>query len=168
MSPLRHTLLALVCTSTLIAQEPSPRHTELDPLWLKLSIHSQNAGHRITDLGVDTDAPIPNAFKHEIQAIDSLLNQLVKKGALKKNHFKLKPKLDLKDSLIQAVGVFIEKASQQYGYYVVLEMMDIGTRQRTLPFDDKAPVVLNVRMPEALLLEFEKLLEKNGFKHLGK
>jgi len=161
---LRHTLLALVCSSTLIAQEPSPAHTDLDPLWLKLSIHSQNAGHRITSLGVDTEEPLPDAFKKEIQTIDSLLDQLVKKGILKKHSFQLKPKLDLKDSLIQSVSAFVEKVSQRYGYYVVLEMMDIGTRQRTLPFDDKAPVLLNVRMPEPLLLEFEKLLKKHGYK----
>ena len=164
MSLLNHTILSILCAGTLLAQSPTPNHAELAPIWLKISIHSQNAGHRIHNLGVDAGPPNSAAFKKEIKAIDSLLDQLVTKGVLKKHHFKLKPQLDLQDSLIQAVGQFIDKASQQYGHYVVLEMMDIGTRQRTKEFDDKAPVVLNVRMPEKLLKQFEKLLQKNGFK----
>lgn len=164
MSHLHTTLLTLFCATTLMAQEPTPQHPDLSPLWLKLSIHSQNAGHRLHDLGVDTESPHSAAFKKEIKAIDSLLDQLVTKGVLKKHHFKLKNQLDLEESLINAVGEFVKKASKKYGYYVVREMMDIGTRQRTKKFDDKAPVILNVRMPEKLLKEFEQLLHKNGLR----
>jgi hypothetical protein len=155
--------LTFFCVVSLRAQEPTPTHKELDPLWMKVSIHAQNAAHRISMQGVDVAAPDPKDYQKEIKAIDRLLDQLVEKGVLKKHHFKLKPKLDLQDSLVQAVSEFMEKASARYGYYVVLEMMDCGTRQRTLPFDEKAPVVLNVRMPEKLLLEFEALLKKHEF-----
>jgi len=163
MFKLTHLLIALIFAGTLGAQEPTPNHKELDPLWMKISIHAQNAAHRISMQGADTEAPAPKAYQKEIVAIDGLLDQLVAKGVLKKHHFQLKPKLDLQDSLIQAVSEFMEKASARYGYYVVLEMMDCGTRQRTLPFDEEAPVILNVRMPEKLLKEFETLLKKHGF-----
>ncbi len=159
-----YSLLTLfVLASTLSAQEPTPQHKELDPLWMKISIHAQNAAHRIISQGVDTGAPKAEDYKKEIVAIDKLLDQLVAKGILKKHTFKLKPKLDLRDSLIEDVSKFIEKASDRYGFYVVLEMMDVGTRQRTLPFDEKAPVILHARMPEKMLLEFEALLKKHGY-----
>jgi len=156
-------LAALLGLSSLYAQEPTPKHKDLDPIWMKIAIHSQNAAHRINMQGEDSGPLDPKDFKKEITAINSLLDQLVAKGILKKHTFKLKPKLDLQDSLIQDVSKFIDKVSNRYGYFVVLEMMDIGARQRTLPFDEKAPVILNVRMPEKLLLEFEALLKKHGY-----
>lgn len=54
--------------------------------------------------------------------------------------------------------------AQAYGYYVGRKMMDVGARQQLKEFDDKAPVVLNVRMPEKLLAEFATLLHKSDLR----
>jgi len=156
-------LAFLLFTGALGAQTPTPQHKELDPIWMKISIHAQNAAHRIQMQGVDTGALDAKTYHKEIVAINELLDQLVSKGILKKQTFTLKPKLEIKDSLIQDVGEFIDKLADRYGIYVVFEMMDVGLRQRTLPFDEKAPVILNVRMPEKMLIEFEALLKKHGY-----
>lgn len=158
------TLLTIICSGSLLADAPKPSSNELDPVWLKLSILSQNAGHQIHMLGVDSDEPNTASFKKTIQSIDTQLDLLVTKGVLKKKTFQLKPQLDLEESLIESVGKFMEKAAEKYGYYVVREMMDVGTRQRLKEFDDQAPVILNVRMPEKLLKELETLLKKSGGK----
>jgi hypothetical protein len=115
-------------------------------------------------LGVDNGESGTKGFKKDIAAIDSLLDQLVSKGVLKKQQFILKPQLDLEESLIVAGTQLIEKAAPQYGYYVVREMMDVGARQQLKEFDEDAPVILNVRMPEKLLAEFAALLNKSGLK----
>lgn len=115
-------------------------------------------------LGVDTGESGTKGFKKDIAAIDTLLDQLVSIGALKKQQFVLKPQLDLEESLIEAGRKLIEKASPQYGYYVVREMMDVGARQQLKEFDDKAPIVLNVRMPEKLLAQFASLLQKSNLR----
>lgn len=168
---LKHIILLVALSAGAIIAEPSPStplsaHKPLyltsTPTWMRLSIVSQNAGHKIHMLGVDTGEPRAKAFAKEIKTIDTLLDQLVAKGLLKKETFQLKARLDLEESLIMAVGEFMEKASEQYGYYVIREMMDVGTRQKMKPFDDQAPVILNVRMPEKLLKELEALLKKNG------
>ena len=168
---LKHTLiLSILIASTALAEPPStatpsadkPLYLTSTPTWMHLSIVSQNAGHKIHMLGVDADEVSKKSFAKDIATIDTLLNQLVAKGLLKKQTFHLKPQLDLDESLIMAVGEFAEKASEKYGIYVVREMMDVGTRQRLKPFDDQAPVVLNVRMPAKLLKELKVLMLKNG------
>ena len=63
--------MALIFASTLGAQEPTPKHKDLDPLWMKVSIHAQNAAHRIEMQGADTGAPNPKAYRKEISAINS-------------------------------------------------------------------------------------------------
>jgi len=157
-------LLVIFCSLNLHAAPPKTISNEFGTLWLNLSIHSQNAGHKIHTLGVDTGESSSKGFKKEIAAIDTLLDQLVAKGVLKKQQFVLKPHLDLEESLIVAGTKLIEKAAPQYGYYVVREMMDVGARQQLKDFDDQAPVILNVRMPEKLLAEFAALLNKSGLK----
>lgn len=168
MKLIKLTLLAAICSGNLLAKPPIEARTPLyltdTPTWLHLSIVSQNAGHKIQMLGVDADEPDTRQFAQDIKTIDTLLDRLVEKGLLKKKTFRLKPQLDLEESLIMAVGKFVEKASEKYGYYVVREMMDVGTRQRLKEFDEEAPVVLNVRMPEHLLKELETLLKKKGAK----
>ncbi|NWK55210.1 hypothetical protein HW115_06285 [Verrucomicrobiaceae bacterium N1E253] len=158
-------LLAIFCSLNLLANaemsDSNPGKLTEKDTWLKLSVVSQNAGHKIHMLGVDNgDDEQPDAFVQEIREIDSLLDDLVAKGVLKKQTFKLKPLLDLEESLFMAVGGFIDKASKTYGYYVVREMMDVGARQRLKEFDDEAPITLNMRMPEPLLKELEALLLK--------
>lgn len=170
MKPLYLALLPIFCSGTLLANPTTkteikaekPLYLTSTTTWLHLSIISQNAGHKIQMLGVDSGDPDTQGFTRDIQTIDRLLNQLVDKGLLKKQTFQLKPQLDLEESLIKAVGQFVEKASEQYGYYVIREMMDIGTRQRLKKFNENAPVILNVRVPEKLLKELEALLKKNG------
>lgn len=162
---LQLTLLLIICSGISLANTPTkadePSHTNL---WLQLSIVSQNAGHKIQMFGVDADQPDSKDFAREIKTIDHLLDQLVEKGLLKKQTFKLKPQLDLEESLIMAVGKFVSKHSDQYGYYVVREMLDVGTRQRLKEFDENAPVILNVRMPEALIKELETILANKAEK----
>ena len=108
---LKHTLLlAILCTVTALAEPPAaipssapkPLYLTSTPTWMQLSIVSQNAGHKIHMLGVDTGEPSAKAFSKEIKTIDTLLDQLVTKGLLKKQTFHLKPKLDLEESLIMA------------------------------------------------------------------
>ena len=164
MTRLTTSLLVIFCSVNLNAAPQKTISNELSPIWLKLSIHSQNAGHKIHMLGIDTGESGTKGFKKDIAAIDSLLDQLVSKGALKKQQFILKPQLDLEESLIVAGTKLIEKAAPQYGYYVVREMMDVGARQQLKEFDEEAPVILNVRMPEKLLAEFAALLNKSGLK----
>lgn len=154
-------LLSIICSSCLLADTPKTAEIEITQTWLQLSILSQNAGHQIHMLGVDSDEPSSAKLKKSIQSIDTHLDQLVSKGILIKKTFKLKPQLDLEDSLIEAAGKFMEKAAEKHGYYVVREMMDVGTRQLTKEFDDQAPVLLNVRMPADLLKKFEKILGKS-------
>ena len=154
-------LFVVFCSANINATPLNSKPNKIAILWLKLSIHSQNAGHGIHMRGVDNESPNSKKFKKHIEAIDSLLDQLVSKGILKKQQFKLKPQLDLEETLITAVGKLIDKAAKEYGYYVVREMMDIGTRQRLKEFDDTAPVILNARMPEPLLKEFQALLKKS-------
>lgn len=157
-------LLVIFCSFNLHASPPKSNANSIGVIWHKLSIHSQNTGHKIHMLGVDNGEGSAKGFKKNIAAIDSLLDQLVSKGVLKKQQFILKPQLDLEESLIVAVAKLIEKAAPQYGYYVVREMMDVGARQLLKEFDEDAPVILNVRMPEKLLEEFAALLNKSGFK----
>ena len=168
MKTLYLAILPIICSCTLLADTPTqatkPLYLTSTPTWLHLSIVSQNAGHKIQMLGVDSGEPKTKGFAKDIKTIDQLLDQLVSKGLLKRQTFQLKPQLDLEESLIKAVGQFVEKASEQYGYYVVREMLDVGTRQRLKEFDEDAPVILNVRMPERLLKELEALLKKNGGK----
>lgn len=131
--------------------------------WLELSIHSQNVGQRIHMFGVDADEPDPKNFEADIKLIDALLDSLVAKGDLKKATFELKPELEIEESLVVAVGELIKKHSAQYGIYVIREMMDIGARQWLSEFKEDAPLILNVRMPEPFLKEFQALLKKEGF-----
>lgn len=158
-------LLVILCSANLHAAPQKTTPQKFEPIWLQLSIHSQNAGHSVHMLGVDTGESGTKGFQKDIAAIDTLLDQLVSEGVLKKQQFILKPQLDLEESLIVAVGKLIKKSSQEYGYYVVREMMDIGTRQKLKEFDEDAPVILNVRMPEKLLAEFAPLLQTSGLKN---
>ena len=140
--------------------------TAADPhtqTWLELSVHSQNVGYRIHMFGVDADEPDPKKFENDIKAIDALLDSLVKKGVLKKARFELKPELEIEESLVVSVGELIKNHAPQYGIYVIREMMDIGARQWLSEFKEDAPLVLNVRLPEPFLKEFQALLEKNDF-----
>lgn len=149
---------ALIASSSLSSAAESNTQT-----WLELSIHSQNVGQRIHMFGVDADEPNPKNFEKDIKEINMLLDSLVSKGVLKEASFELKPELEIEESLVVAVGELIKKYAPQYGVYVIREMMDIGARQWLSEFKEDAPLVLNVRMPEPFLKEFQDLLKKNDF-----
>ena len=157
-------LKSLLCAGALFSTfslgSAADDHTKT---WLELSVHSQNVGHRIHMLGVDADEPDPKSFEKDIKAIDALLDGLVEKDVLKKARFELKPELEIEESLVVAVGELVKKYAPQYGIYVIREMLDIGARQWLSEFKEDAPLVLNVRMPEPFLKEFQALLKQNEF-----
>ncbi len=157
---LKQLLCAGVLLSTFSLSLAADEHTQT---WLDLSVQSQNIGRRIHMFGVDAEAPDPKKFEKDIKSINALLDGLVDKGVLKKARIELKPELEIEESLVVAVNELIKKHAPQYGIYVIREMMDIGARQWLGEFKEAAPLVLNVRLPEPFLKEFQALLKKNGF-----
>jgi hypothetical protein len=153
------TLAAFLITSNLsIADEHSKT-------WHQLSILSQNVAYQIHMQGVDAESLKPEVFNKETGRIDTLLNQLVADGVLVEKCFQLKPELDIEDSLVQSVRALIAQHQDQYGVYVIREMLDVGARRLLSEYQEDAPVVLNVRLPKTFLEAFEVILAENGYMH---
>lgn len=154
---LRHLLLVNLLLSPLVSAD------DVQDAWYELAIVSQNAGYRIHMQGVDTGEPDTKEFQEQLAHINQQLNFLVEKGVLVRKQFELKSELDLKESVINSVRELVAKHAPKYGIYVIREMMDIGTRQYLSEFEENAPLVLDVRMPQDFLDELAAILEKEGY-----
>ncbi|MFC5050715.1 hypothetical protein ACFPK9_08820 [Rubritalea spongiae] len=143
---------------------PLANADDVQDAWHELSIVSQNAGYHIHMMGVDTGKPNAKDFEKQLSQINQKLDFLVEKGVLVKKHFELKSELNIQDSVVKSVRELVGKYAPEYGIYVIREMMDIGTRQYLSEFEENAPLVLDVRLPQEFLNELTAILKKEGYK----
>jgi hypothetical protein len=162
MKTISITLLSLV---TLIASALCDEGQTVNKEWMVLSARAQNVAKQF-ELIKPGGAADPSMFKEDLEAIEGSLKKLVKCSDLVEKKLELLPPEKLGDKGFEALFEFAESISEDYGYFVALELLDIGLRRRLSVMDPNQPVSLLLRLPASQMENFLKIANDKGL--LGK
>jgi len=159
------TLAILLVPIVLLADENEQRRDLGN--WLKISVRVQNVAReleRLQRLMPDTP-PEPSQFDGDLKVITSVLSELVKARELEEKKIELVPPEVLGDEGLGHVMHFVESLSDTYGYFVAIELVDVGLRMKLSVLEKGKPIPLTLRLPPKLLRKFLAMAEKNNMLH---
>lgn len=147
--------VALICSAH--CEEPQTVNKE----WMVLSARAQNAAKQFQMINPGGAAD-PSMFEKDLAVIDGALTKLVKSGDLVEKNIELLAPQKLGNKAFEALFNFAESISEEYGYFVALELLDIGLKRRLSSMDPNKPLLLHLRLPANQMEKFLKMTKEQG------
>ena len=153
--------IALFALASLITAASCEEEQTVNKAWMTLSARAQNVAKQF-QLMKPEGAADPSMFEEDLKVIDAALDKLVKCGDLVETKIDLLPPEKLGDKGFEALFNFAESISEDYGYFVTLELLDIGLKRRLSMMELNQPVSLHLRLSPVQMEKFLKMAKAKG------